>query len=159
MTLVKYFWIMSPFSILIFLSLSLSANFLWSLLPWNIYIKAFHIAYGFSLPWRLKTMWSLTPSNNMLLAFASFFYHAPRSWESDVVGLGISFQWTPSTRYPPILPPSFPSMQYSLNFPWVHIRVSSHLKTSWSASRSWRINLQIWTCSRQTRFLLFYCDS
>ena len=38
------------FSIFMFLSLSLSANFLWSLLLWNKSVKAFHIKNGEALP-------------------------------------------------------------------------------------------------------------
>jgi hypothetical protein len=80
----------SPFSILIFLSLSLSTNYLWSLLFWNRSVKTFHIAYGVVFPWILDTMWSCTPSNRILLAFATFFFHASRFAVSVAAILGTS---------------------------------------------------------------------
>ena len=88
--LVKYFRIESPFSILIFMRFSFSANFLWSLVFGNRVINAFHIEYGLSFPWRLETMWSQTPSRIILLTFYTHFPHSAKSLAFDVRGLGMS---------------------------------------------------------------------
>lgn len=48
--------ILSPFSHLRFLSLSLSAKFLWSLLLWNNSVNDLHIKYGVAFPWSLDIM-------------------------------------------------------------------------------------------------------
>lgn len=87
--LVKYFGVVSPFSILILWSLSFSPNFLWSLIFWYKSVNVFHIACGVSFPCRLETIWSQTPSSIICLAFATHFFHSAKFYASVVAGLRI----------------------------------------------------------------------
>ena len=84
--LLRYYKIMSFFCILILRSLSLTVNFLWSLLVSKSSVSAFHIANKFSFTWKFEKISFGTPSKIILLALATYFFHYARLWESDACG-------------------------------------------------------------------------
>lgn len=81
-----------------FLSLSLNANFLASLLFFNSLVRVFHIENGVSLPCKFETMWFLTPSRMTLLDFAVSFFHWDNYCASNILGFWMSVSVYSNTR-------------------------------------------------------------
>ena len=136
------FWIMSPFYGHCCFETDLS-------IPSTYHMEfPFHgdsRQYDFKLP-LIRSSLPFLPSSSMHQEVRHLLLWA---WEYQ-------YLWIHSTHYPPTLPPSYPSMQYNLTCPRVHMRVSSHWKISWLAYSSKEITYKFEYRSTQNQFLLHY---
>ena len=143
---------MSPFCILIFLSLFFNANYLWSLLFWNKPFNSFHIPNGVSLRWRFQTIWSKMPYRIILLTFTTHCIHSAISWASVGLEIYFSCEFLNFVLFQHYLHHVLPR-----NIVWTTLKgifESQSFQLHPANSKEWYYKFDF-TCKRQTRILLF----